>query len=283
MIEPNHTNRCRIEPAAFTLVELLVVIAIIGILAAMLLPAVGRAKETAKRIECLNNIRQLSLAAHMYVDDNHGYYPPRWGNTNQSTASRWPDKLYDDYGKSLKLLLCPSETITNPATGGGGGSVNVADNHPRSYLINGWDDYFQSLAAANPNRRVNRRFPGRGSGPGQGMYQGISSNSRLGLNRGDSMNENAIRHVSDTIVFGEKSSTNVDYYMDLNERNGNDFDGILQESRHDSRGPDTDTGGSNFALADGSARFMKVHTAEWPLNLWAVSDADRIANNIQYH
>jgi len=57
---------------------------------------------------------------------------------------------------------------------------------------------------------------------------------------------------------------------------GNDFSGVLEESRHDSLGPDTETGGSNYALADGSARYMKVHTSLYPLNLWAVSDTNRI-------
>ena len=70
---------------AFTLIELLVVIAIIAILAAMLLPALARAKESGKRSACLNNLRQLSLAAQMYVSDNQGFYPPR------STTDRWPD------------------------------------------------------------------------------------------------------------------------------------------------------------------------------------------------
>ena len=55
----------------FTLVELLVVIAIIGILAALLLPALGRAQHSAQRSVCLNNVRQLNLAVHMYADD-HG-------------------------------------------------------------------------------------------------------------------------------------------------------------------------------------------------------------------
>jgi len=61
--------------SAFTLMELLVVIAIIGILAALLLPAMAQSKAEARRIQCLSNLHQMVIAAHVYVDDNTESYP----------------------------------------------------------------------------------------------------------------------------------------------------------------------------------------------------------------
>ena len=232
---------------AFTLIELLVVIAIIAILAAMLLPSLARAKEAGKRISCLNNLKQLSLSAQMYVQENEDTYPPR------SNSDRWPDKFYNDYGKNLKLLVCPSERTNSPATAG---PINIpADSAPRSYLINGWNDYFFDL-----------------------LGQPTFDNQYMGGTYPKGLKANAIIFPSDTAVLGEKQPDASDYYMDLLEAGksgtGNDFNNILDRMKHDGKS------GSNYAFADGSARYIKKNAALYPDNIWAISATNRVAYQI---
>jgi prepilin-type N-terminal cleavage/methylation domain-containing protein len=117
---------------AFTLVELLVVIAIIGILAALLLPVLSRAKEAGKRTLCINNNRQLALAMQMYLDDNQDIIP--FANWDQLITDT-PGWLYArDNGAVPDPTLPPYSTSTDQNAAWESGLWFSDISNPKSYL-----------------------------------------------------------------------------------------------------------------------------------------------------
>ena len=102
--------------SAFTLIELLVVIAIIGILAALYLPAVARAKIRATQVRCVGNLRQVGLAFQMFAEDHNGRYPMqvpvRAGGSMEFTAGGYAFRHFQSLSNELvlsKVLLCPAD------------------------------------------------------------------------------------------------------------------------------------------------------------------------------
>jgi prepilin-type N-terminal cleavage/methylation domain-containing protein/prepilin-type processing-associated H-X9-DG protein len=125
----------------FTLIELLVVIAIIGILAAMLFPVFARARESARKTQCLSNVKNIAMAVQMYIADYDKWFP--WGATAEAEEYFGCNRaekgnpylreavILDEYIKNREVWRCPSAQMMN-------GASTILPPGSKGYWFNNW-------------------------------------------------------------------------------------------------------------------------------------------------
>lgn len=228
----------------FTLIELLVVIAIIAILAAILFPVFGRARENARRSSCQSNLKQIALGVKQYVQDYDERFPlVTAADTNNLTNRGWAVAL-QPYLKSTQIFQCPSETVA----GANGNTTDV------NYGGAGFTDYWY-------NQKL--------SGKGESAVEYISST----VMNGDGTSSTSAYAfdgitISDAADYQDNNpantSTTFPYTMNAAGIRSNS---VIPAGKGDFGQRHLD--GLNYAFADGHAKWYKSDTKN---NLNKVAD-----------
>jgi len=264
----------------FTLIELLVVIAIIGILVALLLPAVQQAREAARRTQCRNNLKQLGLALHNY-HDTHGTLPAGWVGVDPSTGAPFVDGL-NGWGWGSKVL---PQLDQSPLAGQIDYRLSITD--PRHADVRATKlAVFRCPSDTGPDRWMIRNESGAdlvelstatyiGSfGTGEidaceGLPPGVSCPGNGAFFHNSALGFNEFRDgLSSTFLVGERrTAVELDWYSTWSgyvtegEEAAVRLLGSTDHTPNDSHNHFDDfssnhTGGAHFLLGDGSVKFI---------------------------
>ena len=179
---------------AFTLIELLVVIAIIAILAAILFPVFAQAKEAAKKSACLSNVKQLGLGLTLYLNDNDDTYPgaDQWVPASTNSDPTDPRMPYDlqilPYVKNVDIFFCPSDNRTRPSS-----------TAQRVF----WDVSYRAKSLPRSYQYVASIFTAAGGSVNGDENTGLSSFTWPTTSSPTGRNASAIDQTSSTIAFIE--------------------------------------------------------------------------------
>ncbi|MGI5922373.1 MAG: DUF1559 domain-containing protein [Lentisphaeria bacterium] len=214
---------------SFTLIELLVVIAIIAILAAMLLPALAKAREKARSISCTSNVKQMALACNMYADDNADML------TTALMNSHWWHDVLAGYTGDEKIYRCPSMS-ENVKPSFEGINSTVINHYGWNY--NPWDG-----AYGTDDNYVR-----------SGLGFRVPGNDR----RGGVVTRGEIPHPSNMIMLGDGRPAGVRGLI------GPPMSGTNLTTNV----PSLHSGGCNIGHVDGHAAFYKKEVLQSRGNMW---------------